>query len=489
MIVAAANWLISDGSVSRPPRAEAITAFLQGVGRAAARAGLRLDGRYEPVPEVALVLAGDTFDRLASRRWLGRVKPWHRGRTVREIADGVDLGILRNGRRLLRQLARLSIRGIEVPSADHRGRPDLRSPVRVPVRLVLLEGDRDRGISAALLPAESRWNGLLRSDREHGRLSFGSRFLAGHASASGDTPRIEIRHGHEFDPCCQPPESSGAALAEDRSLAGRPTLGESIHVDLVARFAWGLSAPSAGRAPRLPEPRRRSLVRMLSACGPLDLPARLGAWLAVPADAPPIGRGASPAFDTRLATVVRDAWRRSVDHWRQAARIEDVGCLPGVDVVDTLWDRLHRLEPAPGAVGQEGWLRIDCDGLLAACRAMAPRGNAAPAKPSAAAAIRTAVLAASAGVRAASPTTAPGWLVLGHPPAGLPGAEDASVILLGGSPPLYARAAVRSRKAWGAVEVEPFRSEETDFHWVAIDPGPSGAEAGLGTAEPGRRAA
>jgi len=212
MIVAAANWLISDGSVSRPPRAEAITAFLQGVGRAAARAGLRLDGRYEPVPEVALVLAGDTFDRLASRRWLGRVKPWHRGRTVREIADGVDLGILRNGRRLLRQLARLSIRGIEVPSADHRGRPDLRSPVRVPVRLVLLEGDRDRGISAALLPAESRWNGLLRSDREHGRLSFGSRFLAGHASASGDTPRIEIRHGHEFDPCCQPPESSGAAL-------------------------------------------------------------------------------------------------------------------------------------------------------------------------------------------------------------------------------------------------------------------------------------
>jgi hypothetical protein len=447
MIIAAANWLISDGSVSRPPRPESVSAFLGAVGGLAVRAGLRMDGRYEPVREIAVVLAGDTFDRLASRRWLGRVKPWHAGRAAREIEREVDLGILRNARRPLLPLIRLVTRGATVPSADRRSRPDFAAPVRVPVRLAVLEGDRDAGLSLATALGENRWRDLFVPGRPGGgAVSVGSRFLGEHAASGRSGLRIDIRHGQEFDPCCQTATEPEDARDGLREPAGRPTLAESVHVDLVTRFAWGLSASACRREGRLAEPLRRSLVRTLSACGTLDLPDRLEAWLVAATRSPPAPCGAA-AIDARLATAVRDAWRRSVDHWRLAARIEEPCPVPGIDVVDAVAARLGALEARGPVVGERDWLRIDRSGVRAAIHSIAaagvPAGGASPAA----------------------------CLVLGHPPAGSVEGDDLPVVLLG-SPVTHTHpATARSRKAWGALVVDPNPPAGTEFGWAAIAAG------------------
>lgn len=448
MIIVAANWLISDGSVSRPPRPESVSAFLGAVGRLAVRAGLRADGRYEPVGEIAMVLAGDTFDRLASRRWLGRVKPWHAGRAAREIESDVDLGILRNGRRPLWQLIRLVTRGATVPSADRRGRPDFAAPVRVPVRLSVLEGDRDAGLSLATAPEESRWRELIGAGRpDTGRVSVGNRFLGEHAAAGRSGLRIDIRHGHEFDPCCRSAAEPEDARDGPQKPAGRPTLAESVHVDLVTRFAWGLSASAFRRVGRLAEPLRRSLVRTLSACATLDLPDHLEAWL-VAAAGPRLAHGDQPAvIDARLATAVRDAWRRSVDHWRLAARIDEPCPVPGLDVVDAVSHRLGALETRGSDAGERDWLRIDHSGVRAACLSIAaarrPGGGASPAA----------------------------CLVLGHPPAGSVEGDDLSVVLLGRPEMPGQPATARSRKAWGALVIDPNPTTGAEFGWAAIAAG------------------
>ena len=300
MLVVTANWAVADGSLVARPRHEQAE-WLAAVRRAVIRSGVQPDGCYAPVDRLDVVLAGDTFDALTSAAWLGGVRPWHAGRKSADIAARVLVAAATRGRRLLGGLARWARAGILVPSADGRGRPDWTRPRRVPVHVAALPGDRDRWIAAALP-----------------RLTRRGIRLAGAWSAGG----ISVCHGAEFAPAW-----SGCGASEP----GRPTLGESLAVDLVARFAGTLRGEALW-------PESRGLVVRLASSPPGELPTKVAEWLVA-------ARG--PA-----ARVVRDRWLAAVAGWRRAALLAEPVCAAVCDPIDAVAAWLAGLE-APGAAAGE----------------------------------------------------------------------------------------------------------------------------------------
>ena len=204
MLIVTANWSIADGTfVVRPRRTQ--VEWLATVHRAVLRTGVGRDGRYAPRERIEILLAGDTLDGLTTDAWLGDVRPWHEGRRAARIAAGVLVRAAAHGRRLWGGLARWARDGLAVPGADRFGRPDWRRQRRVPVHVTVLPGDRDRWIAAALP-----------------RLARRGMHVATAAAATG----IPVCHGAGFDP-----------LWAGRPEPGQPTLGESLLVDFLARFA------------------------------------------------------------------------------------------------------------------------------------------------------------------------------------------------------------------------------------------------------------
>jgi len=269
MLVVTANWAIPDGSVAAPPRAASITRLLDEIRLAAVRAGVRHDGRYRPIERLAVVLAGDTLDGHVSGMWAGDVRPWQRSRRAAMRHEAVLRGAARLGRRPIAALFRLARRGIAVPPADGRGRPMLQSRVVVPVHLAVLVGDRDAALE---------WLG--------GR---------------GASPRRDVRFGSVWN-------GDGVTVAHgsacDPLTAGddRPTLHESLAVDLLARFGTLLAErPGAAGA-------ARRIVRCLADGHPLEMAARLGAVLR------------SLEQDGVDAAWIAASWRRCVDGWERLAR-------------------------------------------------------------------------------------------------------------------------------------------------------------------------
>lgn len=269
MLVVTANWAVPDGRVCAPPPRRLFERLFTDLRRAAARAGFRRDGRYQPIERVVIVLAGDTFDCLVSDRWLGGVRPWERRREAAARHADLFRDAWSHARRPLVAVARLARRGLAVPAAGAHGRPVQTAAVTVPVRVVMLAGDRDAAVerSGRFFP----WN----------RLGIG----VGHAWGG---EAVRVVHGASADPLA--------------SRDAGPTLLESLAVDLLARFGAGLVAqPGAGD-------RKRRLVRGLAAGHPLDMPLSLRNFLPLATD------GAAEA------TRVADIWRRSVDQWVREAR-------------------------------------------------------------------------------------------------------------------------------------------------------------------------
>lgn len=284
MLVVTANWAVADGTlVARPRREQA--EWLAAVHRAAIRAGVRRDGRYAPLDGLDLVLAGDLLDGLTSTAWLGDARPWHRGRRAEGIANRVLVAAAARCRRLLGGVARWAREGVAVPDSDRLGRPDWARRRRVPVRVVVLPGDRDRWLVAA----------LPRLARRGIRLA-----------AAWSVGTVAICHGAEFDPSC-------AACGGPET--GRPTLAESLAVDLVGRFAAAVRGADVW-------PECRGLVARLAASRPRDIPPAVTSWLAQ----------ASPA----AARTVRDRWARAVAGWRRAARTAEPSCHAEFDLVDAV---------------------------------------------------------------------------------------------------------------------------------------------------------
>ena len=125
MLAVTANWEITDGSLV-PSRAAAADAWLGVIQRAAIRAGWSRAGRYQPVTEVCLVFAGDTFNWLATDIWAGRDRPWHGGRNGQDARMRAALAGLQASRLVVRTLRRWMGNGMPVPAAGLHGRPSAR---------------------------------------------------------------------------------------------------------------------------------------------------------------------------------------------------------------------------------------------------------------------------------------------------------------------------------------------------------------------------
>ena len=89
MLLVTSNWFLSDGTVFGPPPLRQTEQFFADVQQMALRAGCRRDGSYRPVERIDVVLAGDTFDWLSSREWLGSARPWSLGCGMADVMAGV----------------------------------------------------------------------------------------------------------------------------------------------------------------------------------------------------------------------------------------------------------------------------------------------------------------------------------------------------------------------------------------------------------------
>ena len=315
MLVVTSNWSITDGTLV-PATAGCHGLLATSIHRAACRAGLRRDGRYEPIDRVDIVLAGDTFDWILSAEWQGRVKPWHGTAAARDASMRAARRSIHLGRRSLGPLIRWARQGMRVPGAS-RGRP-ARWAIAVPTRVTVLAGDRDAAIEQ-----------LIGGRLERQPVTVGWKW---------DDGRVSIRHGHDLDPSC------GSAARNAGRRDRPPTLGESVGVDLVGRFA----AAAVAEWPAI-----RRLCRRLAAANPADLPAAIAAWIASP-----FGRGEGQEGVDAL-------WRRCVDAWWHEARRTVPSCELEFDAVDAVAATLSTAFAAPG----------DCASTLAALRPATPRGS------------------------------------------------------------------------------------------------------------------
>jgi len=313
MLVVTANRAFSDGTlVPVRGRAAAAWTWLRDVRRGVVRGCFGRDGVYRPPRAVDLVLAGDTFDGFLSAAWCGRERPWHAGPRTAAMRRDVLGGCARRAAPLLGGLARLAGRGLDVPAADRRGRPSVAGMVRVPVRVVLLVGDRDRHLPEVAAAVVAR-GGVVAPV-----------WVAG---------TVAVRHGHEFDLACQGDETS--------TLADRPpTLAESVAVDLVVRFIVGLAAVGVDRRDVAP------LVESLAEAAPGDLAAVVESWTAGPS-----GMVIDPASRRDVAA----AWRRAVDGWVRETRRQSPDCGLPASPIEALaaWymgDSREALPPAVAAL-------------------------------------------------------------------------------------------------------------------------------------------
>ena len=298
MLVVTSNWCVPDGTLSAGPPRGYLDRFRAEVRKASLRAGFRCDGSYRPVDTIDVVLAGDTFDWLVSREWTDDVRPWDDGRRAAAARERVVFGAIGRSHRLLATLAAWMRRGIQVPVADRRGRPMSTASRLVPVRVAVLRGDRDRWLEQAV----SDWMHPARASMP----------MVGTSWSDGD---VAVRHGEEIDPL--------------HSACGRePTLGESLAVDLIARFGAAIDDFVELR------PVAAGLVRRLAGGRIIDAPLRLVGWLSAHE-----GGGTLP---TTARQGLLDAWHRSVDLWHRAARRLPSGGVAGVDLVERIADWLER---------------------------------------------------------------------------------------------------------------------------------------------------
>lgn len=312
MLVVTSNWAFGDGTLVSGPDPGVVRTFLSAVARRALRAGVRRDGTYRPIESVDVVVAGDTGDWLVSRRWTGRHRPWHGGRAVAGLADGVAMESMRAARRLLAGLATLARRGLWVSQADRRGRPIVGSRHPVTVRVALLAGDRDR------------WMGRYCHSGTLARWSFAH-------GTDWSNGIVRVRHGDDLDPLCSP-LAPGVDVADPARMADvgghrSPTVGESIAVDLLARFGEVVATRAVGPFPV-------SLLSRLASLRAVDMADHL-------ADA--IAR---PEYGAGVRRSIVTAWRRAVGDWHRAARRTIADGDLGVDWIDPLAAWLDGVEQA-----------------------------------------------------------------------------------------------------------------------------------------------
>jgi UDP-2,3-diacylglucosamine pyrophosphatase LpxH len=148
MLVVISDLHLTDGTATSTLHPGAMHLFIQQMRDLAERAGWRLNGRYQPIDRLDLVLLGDTFDIINSNRWLETGCRPYGTSTTTEIsqvtADIVD-EILRHNQPTLQLIrALVSDEIITVAPASQQGQPmTMADGIPVAVRTHYVVGNRD----------------------------------------------------------------------------------------------------------------------------------------------------------------------------------------------------------------------------------------------------------------------------------------------------------------------------------------------------------
>lgn len=149
MLVVVSDLHLTDGTTGETLSPGVFSIFAQRMRDMAAAAGWRADGSYWPVESVDIVLLGDVFDVIRSKRWTAMpdVRPWynpHEPGFVGQIDEITDAILQRNEPALeaLRNLAAEG--GLTVPPMLRDGRPAMDAQGEpVPVRIHYMVGNHD----------------------------------------------------------------------------------------------------------------------------------------------------------------------------------------------------------------------------------------------------------------------------------------------------------------------------------------------------------
>jgi UDP-2,3-diacylglucosamine pyrophosphatase LpxH len=233
MLVIISDLHLNDGTTGARIHPGAFQLFAERLGDLAVNASWRSDGRYRPIDRIDLLLLGDVFDLIRSRRWLqSGTRPWEDPHSpqVAETVSAIADAVLKQNSDALNVLRSLYGQGaIHIPPASQSGEPVYGVEGHsVAVRTFYMVGNHDwplhlRGTRYDLIRQKvAHQVGLVNAPalpfpHDPNECEELLQVLRRH--------RVFARHGDVFDPI---------NFSEERDTS---SLGDAIVIDLVNRFA------------------------------------------------------------------------------------------------------------------------------------------------------------------------------------------------------------------------------------------------------------
>jgi UDP-2,3-diacylglucosamine pyrophosphatase LpxH len=149
MLVIISDLHLTDGTCGETVPAGAFVIFGERLQELAHAASWRIDGRYQPIDRIDLVLLGDVLDVIRSAQWTAhdRLRPWSNAYAPEfvELVGRITAGVLDHNVESLDVLRGLSQQGaVRIPPANGRGQPVYDAPEQpIPVRIHYLVGNHD----------------------------------------------------------------------------------------------------------------------------------------------------------------------------------------------------------------------------------------------------------------------------------------------------------------------------------------------------------
>jgi hypothetical protein len=245
MLVIISDLHLTDGSSGPSLAPGAAARFVGQMQSLAKAASWRMDGRYQPIQRLDLVLLGDIVDLVHSAQWNARaaVRPWsdpHSGEFL-DLATRITEAVLAHNEDSLSTLKGLSAQGLVIPPETRLGQPDPTAQGQpIAVRTFYMVGNQDwffhlpgpsldtlrekviGGLGLANRPGEpfphdmQENEDLLRTMRRH---------------------KVTARHGDLYDPL---------SFDGDRDAS---SVSDALVIELVSRFSAEMEARPAGELP------------------------------------------------------------------------------------------------------------------------------------------------------------------------------------------------------------------------------------------------
>ena len=254
MIVFISDLHLTDGSIGSSISVDAFKLFAQHLEEMAFRASWRVDGVYQPLEEVSLVLLGDIFDPLRSMRWQETnadsptyLRPWHdpqREDFQGKIGEITEAIIAANAPSLavLRTIG--SGKGLRLPKAakEEQRNTSAQEFLQIPVRIYYMVGNHDWYYH---LPGE-KYNEIRQRIIDALGLANRNAPFPHNAEESPELAalfarhQVYARHGDIYDPL-----NYNADLGRDAA-----SIGDAFVVELIDRFPRYLQAQMGNHLPQ-----------------------------------------------------------------------------------------------------------------------------------------------------------------------------------------------------------------------------------------------